>query len=89
MSPLLSAVGDGLVLTFVACCVVSAALQIVAWSRHALPGVSVSLRSFQEPERFFDRIGVYQIRLARRLLTVGGVAYLSFGVLLLLGRMAQ
>ncbi len=86
MSPLASALGDGLLLTFVACCVASGGLQIVAWTRHALPGSGVSLRAFREPERFFDRVGVYQMRIARRLLTVGGVAYLSFGAVLLLGR---
>lgn len=86
MNNLLPALSAGLFLTFVACCVASAGLQIIAWSRHTLPGSSVSFRGLSDPERYFDRVGVYQIRLARRLLTIGGLAYLSTGVLMLLGR---
>lgn len=86
MSRFVSALSAGLFLTFVACCVASTGLQMVAWSRHALPGASVSFRALREPERYFDPVGVDQIRLARRLLTIGGAAYLSVGVLILLGR---
>jgi len=64
---------------FVICCVVSAALQIVAWSRHARRGAPVSLRALWKPEGHFDEIGLRQIRLARLLLLVGGVAYLTYG----------
>jgi hypothetical protein len=70
-----------LVLTFVICCVLSAVLQILAWSRHAKEGAPVSLRALWRPEGHFDAIGVRQIQLARRLLLIGGVAYLSFGAL--------
>jgi hypothetical protein len=69
-----------LLLTFVVCCVVSAALQILAWSRHAREGAPVSIRALWKPEGHFDEIGLRQIRIARRLLLLGGVAYLSFGV---------
>lgn len=86
MSSLLPALSAGLFVTFIACCVASAGLQVIAWSRHALPGAAVSFRGLKEPERYFDKVGVYQIRLARRLLTIGGVAYLSVGILMLLDR---
>lgn len=74
---------DALVLTFVACCLGSAALQVVAWTRHARQGAPASFRALWRPEEHFDEIGVRQILLARRLLAIGGVAYLSFGFLLL------
>jgi hypothetical protein len=69
--------------TFVVCCTVSAVLQILAWSRHSLEGARVSLRGLWRPEGYFDAVGVRQIRLARVLLAVGGVAYLSLGLLIL------
>jgi hypothetical protein len=69
--------------TFVVCCTVAAVLQILAWSRHSLEGVGVSLRALWRPEGYFDPVGIRQIRLARTLLTVGGVAYLSLGLLIL------
>ncbi len=81
MNDFLAIFGVGLVLTFIGCCVSSAMLQIVAWTRHAREGVPVSLRALWKPEEHFDEVGVRQITLARSLLTVGGVAYLSFGVL--------
>jgi hypothetical protein len=71
-----------LVFSFVICCVLSAALQILAWSRHAKEGVPVSVRALWNPEGHFDRVGLHQIRLARTLLTVGGVAYLTYGLLI-------
>lgn len=86
MSDLLGALSTGLFFTFVGCCVASAALQVIAWSRHARPNTAVSFRGLRDPERFFDPTGAYQIRLARRLLTIGAAAYLSVGVLMLLGR---
>lgn len=72
-----------LFMTFVVCCLGSASLQILAWTRHARDGVPVSFRTLWKPEEHFDAIGTRQIILARRLLTVGGVAYLTFGFLLL------
>lgn len=89
MKGVLAAFGAGLMFTFLACCLASAALQIVAWTRHARPGVGPTLRGFREPEKFFDATGAYQVRLARRLLLVGGVAYLSLGVLMLLGKVVR
>jgi hypothetical protein len=69
-----------LLLTFVVCCVVSAALQILAWSRHAKEGAPVSIRALWRPEGHFDAVGLRQILIARRLLLVGGVAYLTLGL---------
>ena len=83
MSTGLALLANGLVFCFVICCVVSAALQIMAWSRHARQGVPVSLKALWRPEGYFDEIGLRQILLARRLLTVGGWAYLTYGLLLL------
>jgi hypothetical protein len=71
-----------LILSFVLCCVFSGILQVFAWSRHAREGATVSLRALRHPEGYFDAIGQRQIGVARALLTVGGVAYLSYGVLL-------
>jgi hypothetical protein len=78
---ILSLLATTLVFSFVICCLVSALLQVVAWTRHARDGVPVSLRALWRPEGYFDEIGLHQIRLARRLLTIGGVAYLSYGFL--------
>lgn len=72
-----------LLLSFVLCCATSGFLQVRAWGRHALPGVPVSLRALKEPERFFDSIGLRQMLLARRLLTIGGIAYVSYGILII------
>ena len=70
------------VLSFVFCCVVSGILQLLAWTRHSREGVTPSLRALWRPEEYFDAVGLRQISLARRLLAVGGVAYLSYGVLM-------
>jgi hypothetical protein len=51
----------------------------MAWSRHSLDGVSVSLKALWRPEGHFDEIGMHQIKLARRLLTIGIMAYLGYG----------
>jgi hypothetical protein len=78
--PLLSNV---LVYVFILCCIVSASLQVLAWSRHSLEGAPVSIRALWRPEGLFDEVGLRQINTARRLLTVGGVAYLTYGALML------
>jgi hypothetical protein len=72
-----------LLLSFFGCCVGSAVLQLIAWSRHALPGEGPTVRGLWRPEAFLDPVGARQMRLARRLLVVGGLAYLSYGVLML------
>jgi hypothetical protein len=79
---LIAIIGNTLVFSFVICCVVSAVLQILAWSRHAKAGIPVNIRALWKPEGYFDEVGLHQIRLARRLLTLGGMAYLAYGGLL-------
>lgn len=83
MSQLLAFLATGMLVTFVACCAASGMLQIVAWSRHVREGVQPSPRALLEPEAYFDAIGLRQIALSRRLLLLGGVAYLGFGALTL------
>lgn len=73
-----------LVFSFVLCCVASALLQVRAWSRHVRDNANVSFRALWNPEAYFDPIGLRQIVLARRLLTIGGVAYLTYGLLIVL-----
>lgn len=82
-SPAIAVLGTALMLAFAICAVVSAALQILAWTRHAREDVPVSIRALWKPEGFFDPVGLRQIQLARRLLAVGIAAYLSFGFLIL------
>lgn len=81
--------GGALVFAFVVCCVASAVLQIIAWSRHARAGVPVSLRALWRPEGHFDEVGLRRIHLARRLLMAGGFAYLTYGALLLAATVAS
>ena len=69
--------------SFILCCLLSGILQLLAWTRHSREGATVSLRALRHPEEFFDPVGRRQIVLARRFLTIGGVAYLSYGVLML------
>jgi len=76
---------SALVSSFVICCLVSAALQILAWWRHAREGVPVSIKALWKPEGYFDEVGIHQIRLARRLLNFGGWAYLGYVALFLVG----
>jgi hypothetical protein len=85
----LALLSNALVYSFIICCLVSAALQILAWSRHAKEGVPVTVRALWQPEGYFDEIGLHQIRLARRLLTVGGIAYLGYGAILLVSNVPQ
>jgi hypothetical protein len=82
-------ISTAMLYAFVMCCVLSALLQIIAWSRHAREGVPVSLRALWKPEGHFDEIGIRQIQLARRLLLVGGVAYVSFGAMTVAASLMQ
>ena len=83
MPTLVAVIASSLVFCFVICCLVSAGLQILAWSRHAKEGVPVTVKALWSPEGYFDEIGLRQVLLARRLLTIGGWAYLTYGLLLL------
>ena len=69
--------------SFIACCVSSALLQVIAWTRHKRAGAPVNPGALWKPEGFFDDVGLFQIRLARRALLIGGVMYLSYVFLLL------
>ena len=83
MATVLDVLATALLLSFVFCCAGSGLLQVRAWGKHARPGTPVSLRALREPGAYFDSIGHRQMLLARRLLVVGGVAYVTYGLLLL------
>jgi hypothetical protein len=80
MLPLVASI---LFLSFAVCCTASALLQIVAWWRHRLDGRAVNPGALWKPDGYFDPIGLRQMRLARRLILLGVVMYLSYGVLML------
>ena len=82
-------IGNTLLFSFIICCVVSAALQIVAWSRHAREGAPVTMKALWKPEGYFDEIGLHQIRIARRLLTVGILAYVAYGSTIVISGIAS
>lgn len=82
MSTTVELLAGALVFSFVLCCVASALLQVRAWSRHMREHANVSLRALWQPEGYFDPVGLRQILLARRLLTIGGAAYLTYGLLI-------
>ena len=83
MSKFLATFGTLLFFSFVACCVASALLQVLAWTRHKREGAPVNPGALWKPEGSFDAIGVYQMRLAKRALIIGGVMYLSYGLLMI------
>jgi hypothetical protein len=68
---------------FIFCCIVSGILQLLAWTRHSRAGVPISLRALRHPAEYFDPVGLRQIMLSRRLLAIGGVAYLSYGLMVI------
>ena len=72
---------NALLFAFIICCVVSAALQVIAASRHTREGRAPSPVALWRPEGRFDEVGTLQIHIARRLLVTGIAAYLLFGVL--------
>jgi hypothetical protein len=74
-----------LLLGFFACCVASALLQLVAWNRHGRAGEGPTVRGVWNPEAFLDPVGVRQMKLARWLLVVGGISFVSHVVVLRLG----
>lgn len=81
MGSAIDVIGYALLLSFILSCIFSGVMQVIAWSRHAKPGVVPSLRALWRPDGYLDEIGVRQIRIARSLLIVGVVAYLSYGLL--------
>jgi len=88
MTRFLETFGSLLFFSFIACCVSSALLQLRAWTRHKLEGVPVNLGSLWKPEGSFDAIGLHQMRIARRALVIGGVIYLSYGLLIVVAQTA-
>jgi hypothetical protein len=83
VSRFLGTFGGLLFFSFVACCVASALLQILAWTRHKREGVPVNPGALWKPDGFFDPIGLHQMRIAKRALIIGGVMYLSYGLLMI------
>lgn len=73
-----------LLLSFFGCFVASAVLQLVAW-RHARPGQGPTVRGVWKPDHFLDEVGQRQMRLARWLLIVGAVMFISHVIVLRLG----
>lgn len=81
MSSLVEILASALLLSFIFCCVASGLLQLRAWGRHVRPDVTMSLRGLRHPEQYFDEVGLRQMLLARRLLAIGGVAYVTYGLI--------
>jgi hypothetical protein len=81
MAAAINLLASALLLSFILSCVSSGVLQVLAWSRHARQGVVPSLRALWRPDGYLDEVGVRQIRIARSLLIIGVVAYLSYGLL--------
>jgi hypothetical protein len=86
VSKFLVTFGTLLFFSFIACCVASAALQIIAWTRHKREGVPINPGALWKPEGFFDPVGLYQMKIAKRAIIIGGVMYLSYGVLMLVSQ---
>jgi hypothetical protein len=74
-----------LLLSFFACCVASALLQVVAWNRHVRPGEGPTVRGVWKPDAFLDPTGVRQMKLARWLLIIGAIAFVSHAIVLRVG----
>ncbi|HEX2076186.1 MAG TPA: hypothetical protein VHG08_00705 [Longimicrobium sp.] len=80
MSTLVKVIAVSLLLGFFACCVASALLQFLAW-RHVRPGQGPTLVGVWKPDDYFDEVGLRQMKLARWLLIMGGVMFLSYVIL--------
>jgi hypothetical protein len=88
VSRFLATFGTLLFFSFIACCVASALLQVLAWTRHKREGVPVNPGALWKPEGSFDPIGLYQMKIAKRALIIGGVMYLSYGLLMIVAQTA-
>ena len=82
MSAFLDSFGRLLFFSFIACCVASAALQVIAWTRHKQEGAPVNPGAIWKPEGFFDPVGMYQMKIARVAIVIGIVSYVSYGLLM-------
>jgi len=89
MSKFLATFGALLFFSFIACCVASALLQVLAWTRHKAEGASINPGALWKPEGHFDAVGLYQMRIAKRALIIGGVMYLSYGLLMIVAGASQ
>jgi hypothetical protein len=79
MSVLAKVILASMLLGFFACCVASALLQLLAW-RHVRPGKGPTVVGVWKPENYFDEVGLRQMKLARWLLILGGVLFVSYMV---------
>jgi hypothetical protein len=82
MDKLLQTALLALFIGFGSCCAASTLLQLVAWSRHKLKDAPMKATAVWKPEGYFDPVGLRQMQLARRLLLIGAVMYLSYGILM-------
>lgn len=80
---------EAMILSFIVCCLLSAIIQGIAWTRHARVEGRISWRALWRAEEYFDEVGIRQMRLARMLLLTGGFAYLGYGALLIGGSILQ
>jgi len=80
MSTVARVVLAALLLAFYGCFIASAVLQFLAW-RHVRADKGPTVRGVWKPDNYFDDIGLRQMRLARWLLIVGGVLFLSYFVM--------
>lgn len=78
---LFKVIAVALLLSFFACCVGSAVLQFLAWN-HVREGQGPTVRGLWKPDGFFDEVGERQMKLARWLLILGGVAFVSHIIVL-------
>lgn len=76
-------VGAALMVAALGAATGSTFLQLVAWTKHARPGVAVNPLAVWKPAGYFDEVGLRQMLIARRLLVMGLAGYLSAGVLAL------
>ena len=80
MTSLAKIVLSSLLLAFYGCFVASAVLQFLAW-RHVRADRGPTVRGVWKPDDYFDATGLRQMRLARWLLIVGGVLFVSYFVM--------
>jgi hypothetical protein len=79
---LLKIIASTLLLSFFGCCVASAVLQLMAWRHPADAGQGPSVRGVWKPEGRLNEVGMRQMKLARWLLIIGGVAFVSHLIVL-------
>ncbi|MBB4634932.1 hypothetical protein [Longimicrobium terrae] len=78
MSVLFKVLASTLLLSFFGCCVASAFLQLAAWRHPADPAQGPTVAGVWKPEGRLNEIGIRQMKLARLMLILGGVSFVSF-----------